>query len=132
MNHIYYYTESNHFDTIAAWARTAGVEVFTKDMLPLTTYIATYEGAPAVMLSLITTNTDRAYLEYALGNPDMKGPIRRQLFKDLVQYVQDVAQGLGYSKLICLAPNTKLSEYYASLGYSPNLSNLSLMVKELN
>lgn len=84
-----------------------------------------------VCLSLITTNVDKAYLEYAIGNPEAKGPARKEAFKHLVQYVEDVARGLGYRYLLCLAPNDFLGAYYMSHGYQVNMPDLTLMLKEL-
>jgi len=131
MTNIRRYTASD-FEMLQSWAKGYGVETFTREMLPHTTYIASYEDRPMISLSLIATNADRAYLEYALGDPALMGPLRRQLFRDLVQYVETEARRLGFQKVICLAPNSKLGSYYSSFGYVPNLLGLSLMVKELN
>ena len=120
------------FELLQSWAKANDVQVFDRGMLPSTTYLVENEGRDMASLSLITTNTDRAYLEYALGNPELKGAARREAFAYLVQYVEELARGLGYKTLSCLSPNDSLGAYYTSLGYQANLPDLCLMLKELN
>lgn len=119
------------FETVQSWATGYDVGVFQPSMFPPSTYIVESEGKAMAMLSLITTNSDRAYLEYALGNPEAEGHARRFCFTKLVQYMEDLAKGLGYDKVVCLAPNEALSDYYSTFGYSPNRPGLTLMVKEI-
>lgn len=114
---------------VQAWAKAYGMQEL--DLLPPTTYIIERNGLPMAMLSLITTNIDRAFLEFALGNPEIKGVSRQEAFSHLVQYIEDLAKGLGYRRLSCLAPNDKLGAYYTSLGYQVVMPDLSLMFKEL-
>lgn len=121
------------FATINEWCKAANVVTLTEDTLPWSTFIHDYKGQAAVSLSLILSNAkEYAYLEYAIGNPEIKKDIRRELFSNLVKYIERVAKQMGYKKLVCLAPHPKLEAYYSTLGYQPNLKGLTAMIKELN
>lgn len=118
---------------LKSWAEAQGITTLTPSLIPSSTFVGVSQDKPVVSLSLLLTNNNEyAFLEYALGDPKAKGPIRQLLFKGLVQYIEQVAKGLGLKKLLCLAPHPDLERYYSEFGYQPNLRALTLMAKELN
>ena len=124
--------KSTDYALIKGWCETKGISTLTPYTLPPTTYLFEHEGEPVVSVSLIAPNSKEiAYLEYFIASPAFKSNKRREMSQSLIKYVEGVARDMGYNKLTCLAPNVALSEYYESFGYSPNLSGLTLLVKEI-
>lgn len=118
---------------LESWAKSYGIPSLNEAAIPATTYIAELDGHPVVSLSMmLTNNKEYAYLEYAVGNPEF-GPskARQAAFKDLVQWMEHLAKGAGYKRLVCLAPDPKLEAYYESLGYKTERRGLSFLMKDL-
>jgi len=125
------YTKSD-YPILKGWCEANGISTLTEATIPYSTFIAEYEGQPVMSLSLILPNSKEiAYLEYFIASPAFKSEKRSLISKDLVKYAEDVAKSMGYVKLTCLAPNAALASHYESFGYRPNLSGLTLLVKEL-
>ncbi len=104
----------------------------TSDMMPLeSTFICEISKVPALCVTLYLTNSSVAYIELFIGNPDIKGPLRREAAQALVNHFQRFAREKGYTKLLCLAPNEALRRYYQKLGYTPTIDNVSVLLKEL-
>lgn len=124
--------QTTDYTMIERWCREAGITTLTRDTLPWSTFVAEYDEIPMASLSLILSNAkEYAYLEYAIGNPAANREIRRESFRSLVSYIERAAKQMGYKHLVCHAPNEKLSSYYTSFGYQPNLKGVTTMVKEL-
>lgn len=120
------------FASIQEWFQYHGMNGFTPDFVPRTTYIATYGSRPIASLSLITTNvTEYAHLENLVADPHISAELRRKAVAGLVNYIESQAKSMGYKKLMCLAPNDKLEKRYSELGYSIGLKGLTSMVKEI-
>lgn len=104
----------------------------TPDMMPLeSTFICEIDSVPALCVTLYLTNGPLAYIELFIGNPDKRGPLRREATQALVNHFEHFAREKGYTKLLCLAPNESLRRYYQRLGYTLTLDSVSALLKEL-
>lgn len=96
------------------------------------TYLIEHEGNPAVVLSVYFTNDpELALLENFVGDPNLDRQIRRSKSADLVQHVEALSRSRGVSRLVCLAPNEKLTMRYRELGYGVVLEDTDVLAKEL-
>lgn len=127
------YTQAD-FETIKSWWEGVKMYGFSESFIPEeSTYIALWRGEPIASISLVKTNVkEYAWLENLIGNPEMDGGEREYAVSSLVKYVESKAKSLGYEKLLCIAPNGKLSNRYLEMGYVPSLSSVTIQVKELN
>ena len=120
------------FYTIKTWWERNGQHGFTEKFLPTTSYVAEWRGEPVASISVLRTNiSEYAYLENLVSNPDYPKHDRKPVIEALVAYAEKQAKELGYKKLLCLAPNDKLSKRYEEMGYTPSLFNVTVQVKEL-
>lgn len=94
------------------------------------TWIAEIDGVPALSVSLYLTNADVCYVENFIGNPTSVGPARREATERLLAYITRKASEFGYTRMVCLAPNEKLREYYKKIGFTETGTGLTSLVKE--
>lgn len=122
------------FPMLLSWFKEANPdEVPTPDMIPrASTFILDLNGIPALSVSLIITNTSTAYVENFIGNPELKNKDRRESTPILLNHLAQVADKLGYTRLLCMAPNSKLSGYYQSIGFKPTLQGVVTLCMEVN
>lgn len=115
------------YEVIGAWLK---IPEYT---LPLdSTFVAEYDGKPAVMLTVYFTNDPTfALLENFIGDPDLDKSIRRPLSAELAEHVERVAKSRGVTRLVCLAPHEKLTKRYQELGYSVVLQNINALVRDI-
>jgi hypothetical protein len=125
--------KKSDYPFIESWAISKGITTLTRDQIPSwSTFIWEEDTVPKISISLLLPNAlEVAYLEYFIADPEFRHPKRREMSKYLIEYTEDKARAFGYKKLVCLAPNAKLRDYYETFGYSPNLEGLTLMVKEI-
>ena len=106
------------WELLQKWWEASGQTSLTPDMVPPTTFLAEEDGEPLVSLSLTTSNTlYGAELSFFVGNPEKKGPARREATREIFLFVEGLAKLLGYRKLYGFASNAKLGAYYNGLGY---------------
>ncbi len=119
---------------VQAWWQPSpeGVIPTPEMMPPDSTFICLYEGMPALSVTMYLTNTPEfCMVDNFIGNPEMRGPLRRELTKELLAYVEYIAQGLGYKKIFCMASNERLASYYGELGFNKTLSGVTTFTKDV-
>lgn len=95
------------------------------------TYIVEDAGKAILCVSLYLTNCSLAYVENFVGNPQASGPLRQAATRALLAYIAQQASRRGYTRLICLAPNLKLRDYYKKIGFTQTADNLFSFSKEI-
>lgn len=132
MINIRLFKEKDYKDILMWWIKSGELPP-SLNMLPLdSTFILEYEGTPILSMCVYFTNTKEiAYSENLIGNPNFKGPKRRELVPVLFKYVENFAKDKGYKRFICFSYKDKLKKRYKNLGYKPTVNNLTSFVKEL-
>lgn len=96
------------------------------------TFVLDVEGVPIAVLSVILTNCKLyALLENFVADPIFRGKARHDGVRALIQYAENFASALKYKKSLCLAPSPSLKRLYRKYGYSPTLSGVTTMIKNL-
>lgn len=123
----------HEYEIIKGWWDAAGEVAALPGMMPEeSTFVVEFDQIPMAAITVYLTNTKEvAYLENLVGNPKFKGPIRRQGVAQLVRYAESFARSLGYKRLLCMSEKGKLKERYQELGYTPTLSDITTMVREI-
>lgn len=103
---------------VGSWHRAAGIKWFTwKDFPQDTSYFALVNGEPALAISLIVTNSSFAWLEGFVGNPAIGREYRRKATLAFAEFLAREAKMHGKTKLITMAAEPKLTEYFHNLGF---------------
>ncbi len=125
---------ASDFPVISAWwARSGEPGALTLNMIPPeTTWIIELDKQPALVVSLLVMNVPiMAMVENFVGNPELKGPQRRQATVTLLQYIESHARSLGIKHLFCLSNHPKLKQKYEGLGFRRTLDDVSTFIKPL-
>lgn len=124
---------ATQYEMIKSWWDKQGEICPTEDMLPLeSTWILYIKDTPALCVCLYYTNIkEYCYIENFVGNPDFKGPERKEGTRILLKYIGNAAKDRGYKKLVCLASNKELARYYQIIGFTATLTNVTTFCKVL-
>jgi hypothetical protein len=71
------------------------------------------------------------YVQNFIGNPNFKGPIRKQAGELLQKHIEQFAKELNIKRLICYTYKDKIKDRYKELGYQPTYDNITSFVKEI-
>lgn len=100
-------------------------------MIPETSYLMYVNNQPILSVSLFLTNGSLAWVDNYIGNPAMKGSIRKECGVILLQYLEDVAKDNCKDRIFCMSMNEKTSQRYIELGFIKTASNISTFIKEI-
>ena len=114
------------------WYNLQGMIHPKPEVIPDTSYFVEIEGVPAIFVSTIETNIPILWVEYLIGNPDLKGPTRKEATLYCLSELTRLARESGCIRLFCMAPNDKLKSYYEKLGFSVTASFIHTLVKEVS
>lgn len=96
------------------------------------TYVIEHAGRPAVVLSAYFTNDQGlALLENMVGDPALKGPVRKELSRALFDHVCSESAKKGFRRVLFMATNEKLKKRYQEFGGTVILENVCVLTKEL-
>lgn len=126
--------QTSDFEIVRSWWEERGMKGFTQGFMPDSqwAFIAEWRGEPVASISIIKTAiSEYAYLENLVASNLIDADLRHYAVQALVTKAEEKAKTWGYKKLLCLAPNEKLSKRYQEMGYTPSLSNVTVQVKEL-
>ena len=121
------------FEMIQSWWTKQNEFAPTLDMLPEeSTFICELNKVPMVAITLYLTNSKEfCMLDNFVGNPDMRGNMRSEASRIIINHAEQFAKELGYKSITCLALKDKLKEYYQSFGYTKRFDNVASFNKEL-
>lgn len=93
-------------------------------------FILEIDGIPSLHMSFYITNCKGvSYLENFVGNPEMKGMVRREATKYLISFLTELAKQLGYKRLIGFGFQDKTKAYYKTLGFENTLNDVSVFCR---
>jgi hypothetical protein len=121
------------FAMLDQWWRTSGELGPLETMIPPeSTWVLEIDKRPALSVSVIRTNVrEYCYVENFIGNPELKGPLRKEATLSLLQYIQNYARERGYRRMLCLAHRGPLKARYQEIGFTQTLDNVASFSKEI-
>lgn len=132
MNYVIRKYENSDYETLKSWWTQVDEQAPTAGAIPTSSsFILELDNKPAISLSVCLTNTDVAYLNNFIGNPEVKGSERKKCGNILFEYAEKFSKVLGYNKLFCFVKNDKLVERYKHFGLTVENSNIKVMSKEI-
>lgn len=112
------------------WAKKYGDTPFSERQVPTeSTFVAYENGEPQLVCSVIKTNTDIAWLDNLIGNPNKNR--NKTLLKEFLEYMTFYAINSGKSILFCMSKHPKTTELYKKLGFTNTLKNVDTFYKEI-
>jgi hypothetical protein len=123
---------SQDWPMVESWWIKAGEIAPLESMMPTdSTFIALIDSVPALSVSLYLTNTPEvAYVENFIGNPDLRGPIRKEATQILLDHISSFAHAAGYKRLMCMTEKSALKSHYQSIGFTQTLNGVATFIKE--
>lgn len=132
MNYVIRNFKDEDYEMICSWWNRADMPSPSKGLVPNeSTFIFELESKPVLSIAVYFTNTEMAYLENFIANPDFKSPVRKQASKLIVDHAMCFAKGLGFTSICCFAVNDKTAKRYEELGMRKTVDNLKSFIKEL-
>ena len=126
------YTKED-YKTICNWWESHNEPIPPMSLVSEHTYILeNSEGTPWICLSLIAFNTPWiAWSAGLVSNPSVDKAGRKEAVKELWDYIANVAKDMGYTNLLCIAPNEALEKRYEELGFVVTKRNQTFMIKRI-
>lgn len=123
---------ADDFAKVAGWYAAIGEPFPGVRKFPVgSTLVCEIDGDPALVVAVVITNIDVAWVECFIGNPALKGPSRQAATKVLFNEVCRLAREMGFGSVFCMAPNEKLRAYYEKMGLRVSASNVFTLTKGL-
>lgn len=122
---------ADDWEEVEGWWKASGEIPPLPTMMPLeSSFIAEIDEKPALAVALYLTNTpELAYVENFIGNPAVKGGLRREAALALSHYIATFAKQRGFKRLMCLTEKPALKTRYMELGYHPTLGGVTAFVR---
>ena len=119
------------YDLIHSWWIASGEVPPQKDMMLLdSSFVLEDEGRPVMTITVYLTNTPAfAMVENLVKAPGYKN---KKAVAYAFRYAEEFAKRMGYKRTVCFGFKEKLTNLYTSLGYSPALTGLTSLFKELS
>ena len=112
-----------HYDIPCEWINT---------MPENTSYLLEIDGKPGIAACLLLTKCQKlAFIENAIGNPELEGPKRAEGLQVLFKHLEDEAKNMGYKVVLILAEENKLKSKYINMGYAEAMHNVTVLSKLL-
>lgn len=124
--------ESKDWNMVLSWWEMQKEYPPIETMMPLnSSFIAELDGNPALAVCLYLTNTPEVcYVENFVGNPEFKGPVRKQATVILLDHISNFAHSLGFKRLLCMSEKPILKSHYESIGFTRTLDGVATFTKE--
>jgi len=100
-------------------------------MMPETSYIMSVDSKPILCVSLFLTNGPLAWIDNYVGNPELKGSMRKECGHILLTYLEDTAKDAGKDRMFCMSINQKTTKRYIELGFTKTCENITTFIKEI-
>lgn len=124
--------ESKDWPMVLSWWEMQKEFAPLETMMPIdSSFVAELDGNPALAVCLYLTNTPEVcYVENFVGNPEFKGPVRKEATKILLDHISSFAHFLGFKRMMCMTEKTILKTHYESIGFTRTLDGVATFIKE--
>lgn len=123
--------DKTQYSMIKEWWNAYKEQAPELDVMPETSYIMFIDNKPILSVSLFLTNGVIAWIDNYIGNPELKGSVRKECGHILLTYLEDVAKSAGKNRMFCMSMNEKTSKRYIELGFNKTCENITTFVKEI-
>lgn len=120
------------YTVICSWYEAIGQTAPKQDYFPqMSTFIAEIDGVRALSVTLYTMSVPMGWVDNFIGEPLLRGSMRRMATRVLLQHLEEFAKALNYEKLFCMTTQERLRSYYEEMGFVVARTNVSTLIKEL-
>ncbi len=131
-HYIRFYNNEDYEMLRGWWASSNRLGPQQNMMSESSSLILEIEDKPVLSITVYFTNASGVcFLENFVGNPDFKGPSRKEAAKLLVEFSYEFAKSMGYKNIVGFGTHEKLNKYYEELGMKPMTHNITSFVREL-
>lgn len=124
------YTKED-FNTVISWWKSIGQHGPTEKQLPEeSSFVLEINDKPVLMVSAYLTNTDVAYLENLISDPEFKQD-RKQYTQLIMDHLFNFVKSKGYKYAVSFTTHEKLVKRNLNIGFDKAVDNLYLLAKEL-
>lgn len=123
--------KSSDYELISSWWKDIGQHGPTQGQLPEdSSFILELDNKPILTMSVFLTNTDIAYFENLISDPNFKHN-RKFYTQALMDHSFSFAKSKGYKYAVAFTTNEKLVNRNLKIGFDTAVRNLFLLSKEL-
>lgn len=114
---------------LESWWKESGEECPTEDKIPSDgAFVLEVDGNPILSVCVYRTlATGFCLIGGFIGNPNMKGEVRREAGNILQIFIEGYARSYGHNQIFCYSYKDQLSDRYKQLGYKIGEKEISLM-----
>lgn len=124
--------EFKDYELIKSWWEQYSEQAPVLTTMPETSYVMYFDNQPILSVSLFLTNGSVAWIDNYIGNPSLKGSIRKECGVVLLKHLEEVAKENSKDRMFCMSMNEKTSQRYLELGFTKTASNISTFIKGVN
>ena len=118
------------FEAVSGWWKTIGEHGPSIEQLPEeSTFVLAIDDEPALCLAVYLTNTDIAYFENFISDPEFKG--RQVATQALLEHAWSFARSKNYKYSVGFTTVDKLTQRYLDMGYDTKVNNVTILGKKL-
>lgn len=123
--------ENKDYELLKSWWGSYKEQAPELKMMPETSYVMYFNSQPILSVSIFLTNGPIAWIDNYIGNPSLKGSIRKECGIVLLKHLEEVSKDNLKDRMFCMSINEKTSERYIELGFTKTASNISTFIKEI-
>src|ERR1017187_9212913 len=118
MYNIRLYKETDK-EEIERWLKFYNSDVNLVNRFPKdSTFIAEIDNKPGLIMSLyLTICGNFSFVENGFGNPDLKGPKRKEAFSEMMLFLERLSKDLNYGSFIFWTYEPKITQKHKDFGY---------------
>jgi len=132
MNYTIRQFTSADYSLIKSWWNMYDQVAPELEFIPTTTYIMYFHNEPILSMSLILTNTPIGWFENYIGNPSLKGDIRKKGGNILYKYLTQIAKAQGKTRIFCMSIHDKTTKRYTEFGMQQTATNVTTLTQEVD
>lgn len=122
---------SKDYDVLVSWLEANNEAIPSYDLLPPTTFVIEYNNKPLVIASVLLTNSKVAQLHDLIGDPNIKGPIRKEATAYMINECKAFCKSKEYKYLFGFTLHDKLKNKFEQLGCKPMSNKVYTLMLEL-
>lgn len=124
------YTDAD-YPMLVNWWKEQKWPVIPKASLSNLGYISYQNNLPTAAAFLYTTNSNLAWLEWMIANPQYDWETRQEAIYELIDHISEEAKKQGYSILFTSVSNKRLMEKYVNKGFIVTDTDMTNMLRGL-
>lgn len=118
---------SDHYEVVKEWARHyPNITLSSKENIPYSSFLIEDNGDFLIFLMVVFTNTSVMLIDDLIGNPEIRGPRRREGTQMGLEELKRIAKENSFKSVMSFCPNESLAKYYKSLGFRMNENKTTL------